>query len=88
MEKKAQTEKALFQIGAGELHKGNTKAIEEAFNTREIIKIKVNRSDKSDKKITREIGELLVKKIKGSELISIIGTTIILYKEEEKKQEN
>ena len=85
IKKIAQKEKALFQIGAGELHDGNIKAIAEAFNTREIIKIKVNREDKSDKKITREIGETLAKKIKGSELIGVIGTTIILYKEEEQK---
>ena len=86
LRKQAQREKAIFQIGAGELHDGNIEAIREAFNTREIIKIKVNRQDQYDKKITREIADTLESKIKGSHIIGVIGTTIIIYKKLEKKK--
>jgi len=86
IKKIAQKEKAIFQVGSSELHKGNIVAIAEAFNTREIVKIKVNREDKTDKKITREIAEELQKKIFGCELIAVIGTTIILYKKMEDQE--
>lgn len=76
--------KASFQIGAGELHENNIAAIAQAFNTKEIVKIKVNRQDKTDKNITREFAEELSNKTDSS-VVGVIGTTIILYKQHKDK---
>ncbi|MFV0246939.1 MAG: YhbY family RNA-binding protein [Mycoplasmatales bacterium] len=76
----AQKEKALFQVGNKELHQSFILGITEAFNTREILKIKVNRLDKTNKTLTKEIA-LEVSNQTNSEIVDIIGTTIILYKE-------
>lgn len=72
--------KATFQIGAGELHENNISAIAQTFNTKEIVKIKVNRQDKNDKEISRIFAEELSAKT-GSTVVTVIGTTIILYKQ-------
>ncbi len=77
--------KASFQIGAGELHENNIAAIAQTFNTKELVKIKVNRQDKSDKDITREFADKLSKKTDSS-VVAVIGTTIILYKQHEHKE--
>jgi RNA-binding protein len=77
----AQRIKPLFQVGASELHENNINAISDTFNTKELIKIKVNRINKEDKNITNEIAQTLSKSIEGVEVVGVIGTTIILYKE-------
>ncbi|WOO86415.1 YhbY family RNA-binding protein [Mollicutes bacterium LVI A0039] len=76
--------KATFQIGAGELHENNIAAIAQTFNTKEIVKIKVNRQDKSDKQVTHDFAEELSKKT-DSQVVAVIGTTIILYKQHKDK---
>ncbi len=82
---KANKLNATFQIGALELHEGNIQAIRDTFNNNELIKIKVNRQDKTDKNIAREIADELEDKI-GVQTVGIIGTTIILYKRHEDKE--
>ncbi len=77
--------KASFQIGAGELHENNIAAIAQTFNTKELVKIKVNRQDKNDKDITREFANQLSKKTDSS-VVGVIGTTIILYKQHKDKE--
>lgn len=77
--------KATFQIGAGEIHENNVLAIAQSFNTKEIVKIKVNRQDKTDKNITSEFATELAEKT-DSEIVAIIGTTIILYKQHKDKE--
>lgn len=77
----AQRMKPLFQVGASELHENNIKAIGETFNTKELIKVKVNRVNKEDKNITNEIAQTLASSVEGLEVVGVIGTTIILYKE-------
>ncbi len=76
--------KASFQIGAGELHESNIAAIAQTFNTKELVKVKVNRQDKTDKNVTREFAEELSQKT-GSQVVNVIGTTIILYKQHKDK---
>ncbi len=76
--------KASFQIGAGELHENNIAAIAQTFNTKELVKVKVNRQDKTDKNVTREFAEELSAKT-GSQVVNVIGTTIILYKQHKDK---
>jgi RNA-binding protein len=81
LKSQAQRMKPLFQVGASELHENNIKAIGDTFNNKELIKVKVNRVNKEDKNITKEIAESLTEKIPGVEVVGVIGTTIILYKE-------
>ncbi len=84
----AQRLKSTFQIGAAELHENNIKALDDTFNTKELVKVKVNRVDKSDKNICRELGNQIEEKI-DAQVVAIIGTTIILYrphKDETKRQ--
>ena len=81
---KAQHIKATFQIGANELHENNVRAIRETFNTKEILKIKVNRVNKEDKEITRKMAEQIAKEVEA-QVVGVIGTTIILYKQHKDK---
>ncbi len=83
----AQSLKATFQIGAGELHKTNLDAIELAFNNRELVKVKVNRVDKTDKKIVRDIATK-IEQLSDIQVVDVIGTTIILYKKNKKEELN
>ncbi len=86
----AQKIKPTFQIGAAELHENILKALDDTFNTKELVKVKVNRADKSDKEICRTIAEEIESKI-DVQVVGIIGTTIILYrahKDETKRQFN
>ncbi len=86
----AQRIKPTFQIGAAELHENILKALDDTFNTKELVKIKVNRADKSDKNICRELADEIEKNI-DVQVVAIIGTTIILYrahKDETKREFN
>lgn len=76
----AQPLKASFQIGAAELHENVLKGLDETFNTKELVKVKVNRADKSDKEITRKMANEIAEKI-NVEVVAVIGTTIILYRQ-------
>lgn len=79
LKKHAQVLKASFQIGAGELHESNLNALVDAFNKKELVKVKVNRVDKTDKNITREIANEIETKT-DIQVVDIIGATMILYK--------
>ncbi len=83
LKKEAQRLKPLFQVGTNKVHTNNISAIVEAFNTREIVKVKVNRDNNEDKLIVNNIAEELAKAI-PAEVVCIIGTTIILYKNNNK----
>lgn len=85
--KYAQKEKALISVGQKEIHKSMVKNIEETFNTREVIKVKVNREDIYDKEITKKIANEIIKEVK-CEIVGIIGTTIIIYKYNDKLEEH
>ncbi len=78
--KYAQKIKPTFQVGAMGVHDLNIAAIREGFNKKEVIKVKVNREDKTDKEIVKEVASSLEKELKCS-IAGVIGTTIILYKE-------
>ncbi len=85
--KYAQNIKPLFQIGAGKVHENNIKAIREGFNTKEVMKVRVNREDKYDKSITRKIAKELEEKVPCI-VAGVIGTTIIIYKENKSIDDN
>ena len=67
----------VYQIGKGSLTPEITKGIEEAFNTRELIKISILQNCTGDPKaIAENIAERT-----HSEIVQVIGKKIVLYKE-------
>lgn len=67
----------IFQVGKGGMNEHIIKHIEEAIETRELIKISVLNNCIED---PREIGQELAEGA-GCELVQVIGKTIVLYKE-------
>ena len=80
----AQTMEPIFQIGKNSLTPENTKAIAEALEARELIKISVLKNCMDD---PREIAETLAERTQ-SQVVQVIGKKIVLYKEgkDEKKK--
>ena len=73
----AMTMDPIFQIGKASLTPENTKAIEEALEARELIKISVLKNCMDD---PREIAETLAERTQ-SQVVQVIGKKIVLYKE-------
>ena len=73
----AQTMEPIFQIGKNSLTPENTKAIAEALEARELIKISVLKNCMDD---PREIAETLAERTQ-SQVVQVIGKKIVLYKE-------
>ncbi|GFN30289.1 ribosome assembly RNA-binding protein YhbY [Paenibacillus xylaniclasticus] len=67
----------IFQVGKGGMNEQIIKHIEEAIEVRELIKISVLNNCAEDPKV---IGQELAEG-SGSELVQVIGKTIVLYKE-------
>ncbi|MCI9663678.1 MAG: ribosome assembly RNA-binding protein YhbY [Lachnospiraceae bacterium] len=67
----------VFQIGKSGLTPEVTEAVDEAFNTRELIKLAVLKNCVED---PREIAEMLGERTK-SQVVQVIGKKIVLYKE-------
>jgi RNA-binding protein len=67
----------VFQVGKGGVNDHLVRHIEEAIEKRELMKISVLNNNIEDPK---EIGTVLAEQ-SGSELVQVIGKTIILYKE-------
>ena len=55
------------------------KAVREAFNTREILKVKVLDSAPADARTT---GETLASSIENAHLVQVIGRAVVLYRSE------
>ena len=72
----------IFQLGKSSLTPENTKAIEEALNARELIKINVLQNWLDD---PREIAEVLAERT-NSQVVQVIGKKIVLYKEGKKEK--
>ncbi|WP_127532244.1 ribosome assembly RNA-binding protein YhbY [Paenibacillus kobensis] len=67
----------IFQVGKGGTNEHIMKHIEEAIETRELIKVSVlNNCVEDPKQIGQELAEG-----SGCELVQVIGKTIVLYKE-------
>ena len=67
----------VFQIGKSGLTPEVTEAVDEAYNTRELIKLAVLKNCVED---PREIAEMLGERTK-SQVVQVIGKKIVLYKE-------
>ena len=76
----AQTTESLFQIGKSNLTPEITNAIEEAFNTHELLKITVlkNATDNPN-----EMAKVLAERTHSS-VVQVIGRKIVIYKPDSK----
>lgn len=79
----AMTTEPIFQIGKSGLTPEMTKAVEEAFNTRELIKISVLQNCLDDPK---GMAQMLSERT-HSELVQIIGKKIVLYKQAKEEKD-
>lgn len=59
-------------------------AVKDAFNTRELLKVKVQEAAPMN---VREAGEELVSRIEGAHLVQTIGRTAVLYRTHPEKPE-
>lgn len=70
----------IFQIGKASLTPEFTEAINEAFNTKELIKIAVLKNCADD---PNEIAEIISERT-HSQVVHVIGKKIVLYKPDKK----
>ena len=73
----AMTMDPIFQFGKNSLTPENTKAIAEALEARELIKINVLNNCADD---PREIAQMVAERTR-SQVVQVIGKKIVLYKE-------
>ena len=73
----AMTMDPIFQIGKNSMTPELTKAVEEALNARELIKVSVLKNCAND---PRALAEILAERTK-SQVVQVIGKKIVLYKE-------
>lgn len=66
----------IFQVGKGGVNEHMLKQIEEALEVRELLKVSILTNNEDDK---NEVAETLAKGTK-SELVQLIGLTVVLYK--------
>ena len=72
---------AIFQIGKDGLHDKQIQGIDEALEARELIKVKILETCTTPKE---EIADTLSMKTQ-SQVVQILGRTIILYRESDKE---
>lgn len=76
----ASTLNPIFQVGKSSLTPEFTQAIDEAFNTKELIKIAVLKNCMDD---PNEIAQAVAERT-HSQVVQVIGKKIILYKPDKK----
>lgn len=69
--------KPIFQVGKEGVTGRAVEAVREAFNTREILKVKVLDSAPLDARTT---GEMLAAGIEDTHLVQVIGRTVVLFR--------
>jgi RNA-binding protein len=69
--------KPILQIGREGVTDAVARTIEDAFRTRELLKVKVLESAPAG---AREVGESLAGGIGGVALVQVIGRTVVLYR--------
>lgn len=72
----------IFQIGKSSLTPELTKAVDEAFNTRELMKIAVLKNCADD---PREIADMIAERT-HSQVVQVIGKKIVLYREDKENK--
>ena len=69
--------KPLLHIGREGVTETASRTIKEAFNTRELLKIKVLEASPAS---ARESGEILAARLEDVHLVQVIGRTVVLYR--------
>ena len=72
----------IFQVGKGGVNTQMLRQIEDALEARELIKVRILDNCEEDK---NEVAEALSKGT-NSELVQLIGLTVVLYKESKKNK--
>ncbi|MBP3951337.1 ribosome assembly RNA-binding protein YhbY [Bacillus suaedae] len=73
----------IFQVGKGGVNENMTKQIAEALETRELLKVSVLQNCDQDKD---EVAQMITSST-GADLVQVIGSTIVLYKESKENKE-
>ena len=76
--------KPVAHIGAGGLTDAAVRGIHEAFNTRELLKVKVLQSAPEG---AWETADALAARLEGVEIAQTIGRTVVLYRRHPEKPE-
>jgi RNA-binding protein len=76
--------KPIHHIGKEGLTDASIQSISDAFNQRELLKVRVQ---ESAPETAREAGQLLSERIPGVEHIQTIGRVVVLYRRHPKKPE-
>jgi RNA-binding protein len=76
--------KPILHIGKEGITDSAAQAIEDAFNTRELLKVKVQEAAPMS---AAAAGEALTGRVEGAHLVQTIGRTVILYRRHPKKPE-
>lgn len=74
----------VLHVGKEGVTETSARAVEAAFNTRELLKVKVLEGAPVGAK---ESGEALARLIAGAHLIQVIGRTVVLYRPHPEKPE-
>jgi RNA-binding protein len=69
--------KPILQIGREGVTDATARSVEEAFRTRELLKVRVLEAAPAD---AREVGAMLAGGIEGAHLVQVIGRTAVLYR--------
>jgi len=77
LKKLAHPLKPIHQIGKEGLTVSGIRAIREAFNTREVLKVKVQDSAPA---AVQETGQELAARLENTHLVQVIGRTVVLYR--------
>lgn len=76
--------KPIHQIGKEGISEASLKAIADAFNTRELLKLKVQEAAPVT---AREAGSAFAERLPGAEHVQTIGRTVVLYRRHPEKPE-
>lgn len=73
----------IFQVGKGGVNDNMVEQIDDALEARELLKVSVLQNCEMDR---REVAEILTEGT-DAELVQVIGSTIVLYKESHENKE-
>ncbi len=76
--------KPIQQVGKEGLTDSLARMVQDAFNTRELLKVKIQEAAPLS---AREAGDSLVQRVAGAEHVQTIGRTIVLYRRHPEKPE-
>jgi RNA-binding protein len=76
--------KPVLQVGKEGVTDATVRSLEEALNTRELVKVKVQEHAPAE---AREVGEALAARVEGLAVVATIGRTAIVYRPDPEKPE-